>query len=240
MSWRRGERGGKRAVKLWHLRSNSPASKILLARIVVGPLRTNCYFLADAESKKAVVIDPGAEAGKISSRLLALFLEPSYLLLTHGHADHVTAVPELKEAFLKTRVAGHKADAFMLENDQDSFGASLGLCHPPLVLDKALTGGRRLQVTRNLALTTLHTPGHSPGSVCFYLKEGPFLFSGDTLFHGAVGRTDIAGGDDDTLIKSIKGKLFTLPDETIVYPGHGRPTTIGKERERILRFSAPA
>ncbi|MDI6731644.1 MAG: MBL fold metallo-hydrolase [Candidatus Margulisbacteria bacterium] len=170
--------------------------------IKVGELQTNCFIVIDESTKDAVVIDPGDEAGKILAELKGLKVKK--LIITHGHYDHVGAVKELKKR-LRADVLMHPDDAWLFQPDvfvNDGDEINFG----------------------NLALKAIHTPGHTPGGICLYLDG--HLFSGDTLFAGTYGRTDLPGGSEGLMAQSLK-KLAKLPPSTKVYPGHGGQTTIG-------------
>jgi hydroxyacylglutathione hydrolase len=202
---------------------------VILETFGVGPLQCNCVILADERSKAAVVIDPGDEIDLVVAVLERHGLSVAAILATHGHIDHVGGFADLKR-MTGAPVFLHEADVTLYENLAEQ-AQWLGIETPPVAaldggLDEALGlsfGAHKLDVR--------HTPGHSPGSVSLILPQRvPVLFSGDTLFAGSIGRTDLWGGSFDEIIASIKTKLLTLPDETIVIPGHGPTTTIGAER----------
>ncbi len=198
--------------------------------LVVGPLAVCCYLVYDPETLEGVVIDPGGNPEKIRSRVAALGLRVKWILGTHGHADHVAAAGELRQAF-SAPFALHRADDEFFRGEGASIFLSWGFPpNPPA--DETFEEGARFGFGA-CELTVIHTPGHSPGSVCFY--DGlRLLFTGDTLFVGAVGRGDLPGGDYFQMMRSIREKLLVLPEETIVFPGHDygdRPTsTIGREK----------
>jgi len=186
----------------------------------------NCFILGCEQTKEAVVIDPGDDADRILMELAKAELKVKYVINTHGHFDHVGANKRMKEVTGAT-LAIHPDDGPMLSELSRS-AASFGLAaenspEPDLLLndgDKVTFG--------SIALTVIHTPGHSKGGICLYTQG--HLFAGDTLFAGSIGRTDLPGGDYDTLIASIKEKLLNLPDDTIVYTGHGPETTLHNEK----------
>lgn len=186
----------------------------------VGPIMTNCYILIDEESKKTAVIDPGEDADRILAALREEDSQVEYILLTHGHYDHTTAVPELHAALPQARIYIHQADA----NGAGSKLFPLASQVEDLLLydegDTLALGGLTIQV--------LHTPGHSPGSVT--LQVGDVLFSGDTLFAASCGRTDLPGGSYDQMMASLK-RLGELEGEFRVLPGHNAPSTLDRERE---------
>ena len=182
--------------------------------VVVGPMNNNVYVLRCRESGEAVLIDAANE----HERLLDLCerLNVGRVLETHGHWDHIQAVPAVRDAGYRVGITA--ADADMLPSYDD------------LLEDESV-----IEVGR-LRLHTIHTPGHTPGSMCFRLDGHPILFSGDTLFPGGPGATQYEGGDFPTIIRSIEDRLFTLPPETIVLPGHGDRTTIGTERPHLQEW----
>lgn len=195
--------------------------------VIVGPLETNCYVVFCPDTKECAIIDPGAEAERIVSVINSLALKPVMILNTHGHVDHTGANVEIKERY-NIPILLHEADLPLLEESiQLEFGLMLG-AKPTPNPDRLLTDQDEIKIG-NFSLKVIHTPGHTPGSVCFY-TEGT-LFSGDTLFCGGVGRTDLPGGSWKELARSLKTKIMTLPDTTVVLPGHGPKTTIGDERE---------
>jgi len=186
----------------------------------------NCYILGCENTKEAVVIDPGDDGDQILIALAKSALKVKYLINTHGHFDHVGANKAMKEA-THASIGIHPDDAPMLNELSRSaamFGMSAENSPAPDIL---LNQGDRLSFG-DITLEVIHTPGHSKGGICLYTKG--YLFAGDTLFKRSIGRTDLPGGDYDTLIASIRTKLFTLPDDTIVYTGHGPETSIGDEK----------
>ncbi len=194
--------------------------------IPVGPLQVNCYVAACEESGAAVVIDPGDEASLIVDFIERKGLSPQRILLTHCHADHVGGLRGLVDA-LAIPVSIHEADGSLLEKAVEA-GRLFGLeIEAPPAPDAYLTEGEHVEFGRQ-SLEVLHTPGHSPGGVCFLGNAE--IFVGDTLFAGSVGRFDLPGGSYETLIESITSKILTLDENTTVYPGHGPSTTVGRER----------
>jgi len=194
--------------------------------LIVSMFETNCYLVYDRAGGDGVIIDPGAEADRIISEITRLGFAPRAVLLTHGHGDHIGAVPEITSR-LKLPLYAGKGEESMLASPEENLSAEIGLpvsCPP---CERLLTDGEKL-VFGSLAFTVLKTPGHSPGGVC-YLSDQT-LFCGDTLFCGSIGRTDFPGCSHKQLIASITEKLLALPDDTICYPGHGPTTTIGDER----------
>ena len=194
--------------------------------VVVGALETNCYLAYCEETRLCAVIDPGAESEKIIAAIAELEVKPAIILNTHGHVDHIGANKDIKDKY-HVPLALHAADTGMLDVS-DSIELSLLLeakNSPPA--DRLLAGGDDITVGR-FSLQVIHLPGHTPGSIGF-LGRG-ILFSGDTLFFGGVGRTDLPGGSLKDLESSIRQRIMTLPGETIVLPGHGPWTTVEQER----------
>jgi len=195
--------------------------------IVVGGLETNCYLVYCETTKACLVVDPGAEAEKIFPVIAEEELHPIALINTHGHIDHIGANREIKDKF-RIPLYIHAADKEMLTRPQ-SLELSLFLgAHDSPPPDGFLADGDEIEVGLG-RLRVLHTPGHSPGSISL-LGEG-FLLSGDTLFFEGVGRTDLTGGNQRQIEKSICEKIMTLPDATEVLPGHGPLTSVGFERQ---------
>jgi len=191
-----------------------------------GRFVENCYLVIDEASAECAIIDPGEEAGLIAHKVAAADVKPVAIWLTHAHIDHVLGVPRLKTDS-GAPVYLHPGDRMLYDHVAEqatAFGMRAGPLPAP---DRALAHGDVLRVG-TLQFRVRHAPGHSPGSVVF---EGQGVaFAGDVLFQGSIGRTDLPGGDFETLIRSIERELLTLPDSTIVYCGHGPETTVGRER----------
>ncbi len=199
---------------------------MIIEKLEVEPFASNCYIVGAESNKEGIIIDPGAEANRILKRVEDLGLEIKLIVLTHPHMDHIGALKEVKEA-TGAEVAIHTDDAESLQKQPSRarFGFSYQAPPPP---DRLLKDGDSVDIG-DLHFLVLHTPGHSPGGICL-LGEG-VVFSGDTLFNFGIGRFDMPGGSGSQLMNSIHTKLMVLPDNTVVYPGHGPETTIGTERQ---------
>ncbi|HZY93928.1 MAG TPA: MBL fold metallo-hydrolase [Candidatus Bathyarchaeia archaeon] len=193
--------------------------------LVVGRLQTNCYILQSGQ--EAMVIDPGDEPDRIIRFLATLNVRIKQIVATHAHFDHVLGVDGVRKA-ANTSFSIHKDDLGILQSMQERVKLFMGLkVGPPPSVDGFVKENDVLTVGDD-SLKVIHTPGHSPGSISLYGKDN--VLTGDALFNQSIGRTDTPGGDTETLLRSIKDKLFRLPDNTIVYPGHGPETTIGDEK----------
>lgn len=202
---------------------------LMVQTLAVGPLQTNCYLVGCAETKEAIVIDPAGNAPRIREAIREGGFSVRLIVNTHAHFDHVGANGAIREA-TGAPIAIHRLDGDALAKPAQFMGLSLGgPASPPA--DRLLEDGEEIAVGRE-TLQVLHTPGHTPGGIALYHAPTPAVFSGDALFQLGIGRTDLPGGDYETLIESIRGRLLALPDGTTVYPGHGPATTIGTERTR--------
>ena len=197
--------------------------------IVVGAFQENCWVIGNRRTGEAICVDPGDEPGEILAMARDMGVSIKYIANSHGHIDHVLGVAGVREA-TGAKFLLHPADAEMVRNTSESakrwMGAEIPNPPPP---DAPLADGDEIDID-GLKLHVLHTPGHTPGSVCFYANG--VVFAGDTLFAGSIGRTDLPGGDYDLEMRSIVERLLALPDDTIVLPGHMDQTTIGQERQR--------
>ena len=193
----------------------------------VGPLACNCYVVGDATTRTAIVIDPGGDADELAAEIASRDLTITAIVATHAHFDHVLAAERLRE-LTGAPFHLHPGDRELLDWLGPSMEMFLGVAgqEPPEVDSDAPEGDTF--VTGDVSFEILHTPGHSPGSIS--LVTAGALFAGDTLFAGSVGRTDLPGGDKRQLIDAVRNKLFPLGDDLPVYPGHGPPTTIERER----------
>ena len=203
---------------------------MILETLVVGTLAVNCYIVGSQATHEAVVIDPGDDAPRIMSVLEKKGLKLKYIIFTHGHFDHTGAGKSLKEA-THARVLVDEKDAALMKNASGQ-AALFGMHAPePPKPDGYLKEGDEV-VVGDLELKVIETPGHTQGGICLYMKKQGIVFTGDTLFWGSIGRTDLPGGDYKTIIHSLKQKLGSLPDNTRVLSGHGDETTIGFEKKQ--------
>ncbi len=193
----------------------------------LGDYQANCYVLIDEESKKAAVIDPGVPSDELNEILLGYDL--SYILLTHGHFDHIYGSAVLKELYPESKLCINTDDEVCLNSTEYNLAGDFDGYLPELNADVLLNDGDELVLSENITLKVVHTPGHSKGSVCFVDEKNNYMFSGDTLFCRTVGRTDFIGGSFDEMIESIR-LLAAFDEEMIVYPGHNRSTVIGVEK----------
>jgi len=213
-----------------------------IIKLTVGPIATNCWIYPLGDGT-AAIIDPGDESDKIISAMLKAQLKPKYILLTHGHFDHICALPYLVTTFRdKVKIAIHSHDSEYLGPEahnvhKESMKAAIGdtslldmswseMPSADILLEEGSTIG---------PFTVLSLPGHTPGSVAFWDKSAGVLFSGDTLFNDGYGRTDLPGGDASAIAASLR-RLFTLDESIVVYPGHGDITTIGREKALLDSF----
>ena len=200
-----------------------------IVTLPVGQMAANCYLVSDKETKKSIIIDPGDDADYIQQSLSDNHLVPVQIIATHGHFDHIMGVLELKLAF-NIPFFIHLRDEFLVKSMQSGASHFLGINPgPPPPIDGFLKIGYPIKFG-SCKLSVIETPGHTPGSLCFYGKEQNILFTGDLLFAGGgVGRTDFAYSDPEMLKESLK-KIFKLPGNTVIYPGHGDSSTLQKEK----------
>ena len=205
-------------------------------RLVLGAYENNCYIVRNGENATdCLIIDTGLNTKPLIKFLNEENLNPLFLILTHGHADHIAGVGPLRKNFAKIKVCIHKDDSGMLGDAVSNFSSFAGIEITNKPADIIFDKEGQIEFA-DLTFQLLHTPGHTPGGICLYNEEANVLFSGDTLFAGSIGRTDFPGYDVqkrlEQLVKNIKTKLLILPDDTIVYTGHGEQTTIGQEKRR--------
>ncbi len=196
--------------------------------LTVGPVQTNCYLAINKETKEAIIIDPGDDADRIGMRLMQLEAKPVAILLTHGHFDHAGAAKALAAQY-DILVYAHEKEAETLEDSRMNLSGPLAGGATTYHADVFLKDEQELTLA-GLHMRVLFTPGHTPGGCCYYFPREDVLFSGDSLFCGSVGRTDFPGGSMRTLVDSVRNKLMSLPENTVVYPGHDIETTIEQER----------
>ena len=203
-------------------------AKIMIRSVTVSECYTNCYICMNKDTKEGFIVDPGDDELKISVNVSRLEMIPKAILLTHGHFDHIGAVNQLKERYNIPVIIGAKEEKVLTDsrmNLSSMFGEPVKVNG-----DKFLEDGETFQVA-GFDIQYVLTPGHTPGSGCFYIEEEQVLFSGDTLFQASRGRTDFPGCSFNDLAEAIRTKLYVLPDDTQVLPGHMGPTTIGYEKE---------
>ena len=194
----------------------------------VGPLQCNCSVIGDEVTREAVVIDPGDDIDRVLETLQRHRLTLKQILITHGHIDHVGGAMKLKHA-TGAPILMNSSDQMQLQL-MDQMAAWIGVPSPGVVtIDASLADDMPIQVG-NLSAKTIHTPGHTEGSTCIYFPAEKKLIAGDTLFAGSIGRTDLPGGNFQKIIASLHDRVLTLPEETIVIPGHGPATSIGEEK----------
>lgn len=196
-------------------------------RIPAGIYAANCYLVYSEDTKDGIVIDPGGDVDDIMARINDIGLDIKYIVLTHGHGDHIAGVKELKN-FIDVPVAIHKKDEHMLKNGDKNLSSHMAMGTIEFDADILLDEGDKISFG-DLIAEVIHTPGHTLGGISLKIEDS--IFTGDTLFAGSIGRTDFVGGSYEDIISSIKNKILIYPDDTIIYPGHGPVTTI--EREKI-------
>ncbi|SNX52643.1 MBL fold metallo-hydrolase [Thermoanaerobacterium sp. RBIITD] len=201
-------------------------NNLKIQRFIIGPLQSNCYVVVDPDTKECVVIDPGEPINEIPDYIIKNGYKPKYVLLTHGHLDHIGGVDFLRDRF-DVKVCISEDDSKMLSDPH----LNLSMMDFERIVvkpaDILLKDGDVLKFG-DKKINVIHTPGHTPGGSCF--RIGEVCFTGDTLFNGSIGRTDFPGGNYNDIMESIKNKLFKLNDDVIICPGHGETSTIGYEK----------
>lgn len=198
-------------------------------KLTVGPVQENTYIIFN-NNQEAVVIDPGSEGNRIINTIESLNVKPLAILLTHAHFDHIGAVDAVREKY-KIPLYLHKKESDWLTNTKKNGSNHFGQSITANPASHLLSDNDRFLKIGNFSFEILLTPGHSPGSISYYLKNAGAVFSGDALFAGSIGRTDLYGGNQEILLKSIHQKLLNLPEETMVLSGHGPETTIAMEMD---------
>jgi len=198
-------------------------------RLEVGPMGANCYIIENTATKNACLIDPGGEPGRIKEVLKKKGLSLKFIINTHGHGDHILA-----NGYFKVPVYIHRLEKDFLTDPGKNLSGMFGFLIKSPEASKLLEDGDKILLD-DLELEIIHTPGHTPGGIS--IKLDGLIFTGDALFAGSVGRTDLLEGDEELLMRSIKEKLFILGDDIIVYPGHGPESTIGEEKRTNPFFS---
>lgn len=197
--------------------------------MMLGPIQTNCYLVYHETTKKGIIIDPADWATAIVQECRENGVEPEAILLTHGHGDHILAADGLRQEW-KIPVIASETERELLADPSLNLSLALGMPRTSLKADREVRDGEVVEAA-GFHFQVIATPGHTKGSVCYLEKEEKVLFSGDTLFEQSLGRTDFPTGSAKEIVESITGKLFALPDDTMVYPGHGDPTVIGREKQ---------
>jgi hydroxyacylglutathione hydrolase len=198
----------------------------IIKRLVVGELSANCYLVGSGKTRDGLIIDPGGNPQDIIKAIQESQLEIKVIVLTHGHSDHIAALYDI-QLYTQAAVAVHRSDENFFHGYGDysmMFGISYRTPRPP---DRLLNEGSIIEAGE-MRFTVIHTPGHTPGSICLHTESR--VFTGDTLMHRGIGTTLMPGSSRHQLIESIRRRLMVLPDDTILYPGHGRQTTVGDER----------
>jgi len=201
---------------------------VILESLTVGPFQENCYIIGDEASGVGTIVDPGDEAARIAMAVEQTGLDIGSIIVTHAHIDHVGAVTALVDEYACPVLMHAEAEPMLKQLPTQAMMMGLRFGKVPTV-DRHIGEGEMLEVG-DLRLRPLYTPGHAPGHLALYIDEEGLVLSGDALFAGSVGRVDLPGGSMEVLMRSIEERLLTLPDETIVYPGHGPQTTVGNER----------
>lgn len=195
---------------------------------VLGEVSTNCYLIYHNSLRQAVVVDPADNGAYVLNKCRELNVKPVAVLLTHGHFDHILAVKDICRAFPCKVYAGREEDR-LLKDPSLNLSGTMGSEQTCLEADVLVKNGDELSLI-GFTWKVLETPGHTAGSVCYYVESEQVLLSGDTLFAGSLGRTDLPTGDMQAIVRSIRERLLSLPADTMVYPGHGEATTIGHEQ----------
>lgn len=196
---------------------------------VLGAVGTNCYVAADSESGQCIIIDPADNVQQLQKMISESGCQPAAILLTHGHIDHIKAAKDLKDIYNINIYAGREEEE-TLSNPQINLSTAIIGEEFVLKADVLLDDGQKIKLA-GMNIEAIHTLGHTAGGMCYYIADENILFSGDTLFAESVGRTDFPGGSMSSIVSSIKNKLFVLPEDTRVFPGHGEGTSVKYEKQ---------
>lgn len=199
-----------------------------ICRLTVGPISTNCYIIVEESKKRALIVDPGGDADRIMNKIKELQVSVEAILLTHGHFDHMLAADTLREKY-QVKVYLGQDDSELIKNPMENVSGMFG---KPMSThaDVLLRDGQVLELA-GFEIKVLATPGHTKGGVCYYIEKETVAFSGDTIFQASVGRSDFPTGSGASLSKSIREKIFTLPEDTQLFPGHGDSTVVSYEKK---------
>ena len=199
-----------------------------ICRLTVGPISTNCYIIVEESKKRALIVDPGGDADRIMNKIKELQVSVDAILLTHGHFDHMLAADALREKY-QVKVYLGQDDSELIKNPMENVSGMFG---KPISThaDVVLQDGQVLELA-GFEIKVLATPGHTKGGVCYYIEKESVAFSGDTIFQASVGRSDFPTGSGASLSKSIREKIFTLPEDTQLFPGHGDSTVVSYEKK---------
>lgn len=200
-----------------------------IEKVTIGYVSTNCYLAYHKDTKETIIIDPADHGEPILDKIKTLGLKPAAIFLTHGHFDHIMSVPLIKESY-NISVYAHEAEQEILEDAEKN--ASLAFLRRGFTVkaDEFFTDNQEV-VIAGFRVKVIHTPGHTIGGVCYYVEDEGVLFCGDTLFADSYGRTDLPTGSEAALMRSLREKLFVLPDDVMAYPGHGEATSVGYEKQ---------
>ena len=206
-----------------------------MSSVTTGLVATNCFTIINEDTKEAIMIDASGNPKHLLEDIVIAEAKPVAILLTHAHFDHIDAVDMIRSEFPDIEVIIGKNDEELMGNP--NLNLSMAFMGDPVSVkaDKTVNDGEVINLI-GIRIECIEVPGHTKGGMCYYMPELSALFDGDTLFHGSVGRSDFPTGDSQLLLDSIRGKLFTLPDETKVFPGHDSETTIGWEKENNMFF----
>lgn len=208
-----------------------------LEKIVVGINETNAYIIYDSNIREALIIDPGDEAKVIAGYIDRNSLNLKGIILTHYHYDHIGAAEELKKKY-SSPIYIHKKEVDGLKDSGMNGSKNKTRKDIAIVPDKTLSDGDLINVS-NISLQVVHTPGHTPGGICLKVKGRNIVFTGDTIFSDDIGRTDLAGGDEDMLKKTIINKVSKWPDDVVIYPGHGEVSAMREARRKNIPYLRP-